>query len=286
MKKTLLVAVAVALLTTGMASAGPSPSIGLKISPLRYDAALAAGEKKQGFVDITNPSAASADIKLFVQAFRQTNDQGGLEFYDDTTIANGVKLDYSDVALGAHETLHLAFLIDGSQLRTGDNFAAIFASTVPDTAAPGQQAVKVGTLLLISNGTPSAHDAVIENLSGSVVQLGNSLDMTFSVHNTASSEAATGFSPQITVKAWPYIDETVAGPLVFAGRTRTINYTKQGNYLGILAVKVSTGSSEQTRYSLLITGYWRIVLPIFLALVSVGVWFLVKHRRHLKKNRG
>lgn len=245
----------------------------LKISPLRYDTSLGAGEKKKGFVDITNSSAASTDVRLSVQAFRQTNDDGALEFYDSKTIQDGVLLDYSEVELGAHETLHLAFLIDGSKLSSGDNFGAIFASTVPDTSAPGQQTVRVGTLLIISNGTPSARAAEIKNLSGQLVQISDGLRIAFDVHNTAEAGAATGFSPTITVRAWPYLNETVTGPLVFAGRTRTVEYVKRGDYIGILAIRVKTGTSEQVVYRLALTGYWRLLLPILITAAGVVVWF-------------
>lgn len=245
----------------------------LKISPLRYDTTLKAGEVQKGFVDITNPTADTTTVKLSVQAFRQTDNSGSLEFYDNETVKSGILLDYSDVELGPRETLHLAFLIDGSKLPSGDTFAAIFATSVPDNDAAGQQTVKVGTLLIITNGTPSAHNAVIENLTGSLFQLGNGLHITFDVHNTAEIASATGFTPMITVKAWPYVHETVTGPLVFAGRTRTVDYSKAGDYLGILAIHVKTGDSEQVIYRVAITGFWRFVLPIIAFAAAVGGWF-------------
>ncbi len=282
-RRALLAACAATLLVVPSASAGSAPSLSLQISPLRYDTTLSAGEKKKGFVDITNPSAASSEVKLSVQAFRQSNDNGGLEFYDDAVITSGLLLDYSEVTLGPHETLHLAFLVDGTKLRTGDNFAAIFATTIPDTTAPGQQAVKVGTLVIVSNGTPTVHTAKVENLSSSLIQFGDGLTASFSVRNTANENENTGFSPKITVTAWPYINDEVTGPLIFAGRTRAVDYSKKGNYLGIVAVKVQVGDSHQTRYSLLITGYWRFVLPLLILLLLLMIPLLSRrHRRHNK----
>lgn len=251
----------------------PVSAASLKISPLRYDAELSAGEKKKGFVDVTNSSAQEVDLQLSVQAFRQINDSGALEFYDSKTVQEGVLLDYSEVTLGPRETLHLAFLLDGTKLASGDNFAALFATSVPDESGAGEQAIRVGTLLVISNATPSAHEAVIQNLAGQLLQFSDSLRVTFDVRNTAEVGAATGFSPTIMVKAWPYINDTVTGPLVFAGRTRTVDFVKKGNYLGILAIQVKTGSSEQTIYRVLITGYWRFLVPILLAAIIVAAWF-------------
>ncbi len=262
--------------------AAPVSAASLTISPLRYDAELAAGEKKKGFVDVTNPSAQEVNVTLSVQAFRQINDDGALEFYDSKIVREGVALDYSEVTLGPRETIHLAFLLDGSKLASGDNFAAIFASSVPSENGAGEQTVRVGTLLIISNATPSAHDAVIQNLSGQFLQFSDGLRVSFEVRNTANEGAATGFSPVITVKAWPHIHDTVTGPLVFAGRTRTVDYVKQGNYLGLMAVRVATGDSEQVTYRLLITGYWRLLLPILVVALGITIWFA----RYVRKRSG
>lgn len=279
-------AIFVVLVTSVAAFFGtPASATSLKISPLRYDATLGAGEKQKGFVDITNPTAYSTEVKFSVEAFKQTDNSGSLEFFDSKTVQNAVLLDYADVELDPHETLHLAFLIDGSKLPNGDNFAAIFATSIPDDSAAGQQTVKVGTLLFIANGTPTKHDAVIENLSGNLLQFGDKLQLTFDVRNTAEAGRVTGFSPMITVQAWPYLNETVTGPLVFAGRTRTVDYSKAGDYLGILAIRVKTGTSEQVIYRLAITGFWRELLPLFLVISGLVFWlfWLVRKRSN---NRG
>lgn len=257
----------------------PVSAASLKISPLRYDTTLGSGEKKKGFVDVTNPSAEAVKIKLSVQAFRQTDNSGSLEFYDSDTISAGVLLDYSEAELGPREDLHLAFVLDGTKLASGDNFAAIFASTVPDEKRAGEETVRVGTLFIINNGTPSAHDANIQNLSGQLLQLGDGLRLTFDVRNTAEAGTATGFSPAITITAWPYGGETVTGPLVFAGRTRSVDYVKKGNYLGVLRISVKTGASEQVMYRLAITGYWRFLLPIIVVAVISAIWFVRSLRK-------
>lgn len=273
-----LVASVIAL-CMGIFHVTPVSATSLKISPLRYDTILKAGEKQKGFVDITNPTTSSTRVKLSVQAFRQIDNNGSLEFYDSAVVSSGIQLDYSEIELASRETLHLAFYIDGSKLVSGDNFAAIFASSVPEGVAPGQQTVRVGTLLFISNGTPSTHEAVIENLSGNIFQIGSALDISFNVRNTAKAGTATGFSPMINVRAWPYLNETVTGPFVFAGRTRAVEYKKPGNYLGILAVKVRTGDSEQVMYRVVVTGFWRLVLLVSAVLVIVVIFM----RRRLKK---
>ncbi len=255
----------------------------LKISPLRYDASLKEGEKQKGFVDISNPTAEPVNVKLSVQGFRQTDDNGALTFYDNEAIRAGVLLDLSEVAIAPRENLHLAFVLDGTRLPSGDTFAAIFATTVPNKASASVQTVRVGALLVISNGTPSAHDAVIQDLSGDMFQVGDGLSFSFGVHNTAALDKNTGFSPTITVSAWPYVNDTVTGPLVFAGRTRVVDYIKTGNYVGILAIKVKTGDSEQTIYRLAITGNWRFLLPILVGVAAFAIW--LSGRVHKLLNR-
>jgi hypothetical protein len=260
--------------------ATPVSAASLKISPLRYDATLKEGEKQKGFVDISNPTAETTKIKLTVQGFRQTNNNGALEFYDSEALRAGIQLDYSEVDIAPRENLHLAFLLDGARLPSGDTFAAVFATTVPAEASASVQTVRVGALLVISNGTPSAHEAIIQNLAGDMFQFGDGLSFSFDVHNTASLDKNTGFSPTITVSAWPYINDTVAGPLIFAGRTRDVEYVKTGNYLGLLAIKVKTGDSEQTMYRLVITGNWRFLFPILIVLAAFAIWLAGRvHKR-------
>lgn len=261
---------------------GTASAVSLKISPLRYDTTLEAGEKKKGFVDVTNPTGDTVQLKLSVQAFRQTNNSGDLEFYDNASVAAGVILDYSQATLGPRETLHLAFVLDGAKLPQGDTFAAIFAASIPEEKGPGEQSVRVGTLLMIANGTPSAHTAVIQGLSGQFLQFGDGLHISFVVHNTGNMALSTGFSPSISVKAWPYLDDTVTGPLVFAGRSRDVEYVKSGDYLGLLAITVKTGDSEQRIYQFAVTGRWRILIPI-IVISLIAVLVLGRYMRNYLK---
>lgn len=254
----------------------------LSVSPLKYDAELKAGEKKKGFVDISNPSAEGLVVKLTVQAFRQIDDQGTLQFYDSDAISDGVKLDYSEVEIGPRETLHLAFLLDGNKLPEGDVFAAIFAGAEPSRLGAAEQTVKVGTLLIITNGTPANHIAVVEQLSVPWLQIGGEFSAHFALRNTANQSEGTGFAPEVTVSAWPFIHDVVTGPLVFSGRTRQVDYVKSGSFMGLVRVGVKTGQSEQAAYTFLITGYWKWLFPLLLVLVAGGgmlVWTLYRRRR-------
>lgn len=285
MKRHLVFGVLLALVGSVVVFGHTAAAVSLKISPLRYDTTLGPGEKKKGFVDITNPTGDTVHLKLSVQAFRQSGNSGGLEFYDNDSLSAGVILDYTEATLGARETLHLAFVLDATKLPSGDNFAAIFAASIPAEKGPAEQSVRVGTLLMITNGTQSAHTAVVQDLSGQLLQIGDGLHISFVVRNTGDSMLSTGFAPTISVKAWPYVDDAVTGPLVFAGHSRDVEYVKNGNYLGLLAIKVKTGDSEQVIYRFAVTGHWRFFLPFGIVVIGLLVWLILIIKKRVK-NRG
>lgn len=251
----------------------------LKLSPLKYDVPLAAGETKKGFVDIANTSAAAETVELSVQAFRQTDNNGSLTFYDSEAIAAGVLLDYSEVEIGPKEVLHLAFVVDSSKLPAGNVFAAIFASTKPGADSGAAQSVRVGSLLFITNGASSQHHARVEQLRVAPFQFGDTLDAAFALHNTGDPKTTSGFFPEVNVRLFPYAQGTVRGPLVFPGVTRQVDYTKRGSYFGLVKYIVKTPDSVAIAYSFVITGYWRVVVPGILALVAAIVIFVVRLQR-------
>jgi hypothetical protein len=241
----------------------------LRITPLHYNATLVKGESKKGFVDIANPSGSAVKLKLTVQAFRQIDDEGNLEFFDDEQVSKGVMLDYTEAELGPRETLHLAFSIDSSKLPSGEVFAAIFASTQPQQVEGAQSSVRVGTLLSIVNGASTDRKATIASLAASPFQIGDALTASFVVKNMADPRQSTGYYPQIVVNVWPYTTKTIEGPLVFAGRARSVDYRQQGDYLGVIKLTAHAETGEKSTYFFAITGYWRWLLPIT-ATVAVG----------------
>lgn len=256
--------------------AGTAGAATLKISPLSYRVDLASGEKKKGYVDITNPGPVTEKVQLTVQAFRQIDDNGTLEFYDNAALSAGLLLDYQQVEIGPHEVLHLAFIADGTKLPGGDVFGAILAATLPGEESAANQAAQVGALVIISNGQTPQHTAKVEHLSVPIVQAGENVSVRFVLRNTTPLGAASGFSPPVTITMWPYISDTVEGPLVFAGRSRQVDYLKKGNYFGILRVQATTGDSSQVAYSLAITGYWRWMIPAIIAGIGISLYSLLQ----------
>ena len=250
----------------------------LKIAPLLYDdAVLAKGEIKKGYVDISNPSSVKSVVTLQVKAFRQIDDQGGLEFHADERVAAGIKLDLDRVTLDPLGAMRVYFVLDGTKLPSGDVFAAILASTMPDQSAAAAQLVSVGTLLVIQNGTPSSHEAAITAFSAPWLQISDGLSASMTVHNPADAKQATGFFPSIRVSALPYSATTVKGPLLFASRTRAVEYRQVGDYFGPMYLRAITGSSTKGQLIFAVTGYWRWLAPLLLMMI-VPFFVLYRHR--------
>jgi hypothetical protein len=257
-----VVVLGIATIATILTLPTPSGALSLRTAPLSYDAVLAKGESKKGAIDITNTGNELAEIKIAVQAFRQVDDSGSLEFYPDEQIAAGVRLDYTEATLGPKETLHLIFLLDGTKLPTGNVFAGIFATTRSASLSGVAQAVQVGTLLMIQNGTPMSQEVVVGQLDAPFFQVGDAVTATISLKNMSDPKRNTGSFPNITVALKPYTEKTIKGPLIFAGRARMVEYRHPGDYFGFIPLKVTVGGSSKAIPVFAVTGYWRWLAPL------------------------
>ncbi len=263
----------------------PTHATSLQIRPTLYkDVVLKKGERSKGFIDISNPTATTQEVKLTVQRFKQIDNAGSLTYFDDESIRKGIKLDLDNFELNSRDSIRIFFQLDGSILPTGDIFAVIFAKTVPEEGMVAQ-AVQVGTLMTITNGTPSSRTADITTLSAAPFQWSDSIDASMVIKNTAQEGAATGFFPRLNVSVQPYSSRTVDGPLIFAGRSRTIAYTQKGNYFGIVRLHVQTDGDQSSKWIFAVTGYWRWLAPviIFVIFASVFVWFQQMRTRSKKR---
>ena len=262
-----------AVLVTSVFFGGSAHAQSLEIHPTIYqDVRLKPGERKKAYVDVVSSAASPQVITMTVQAFRQTDDSGALAFYDDTQVKEGIKLDLTEFELAPHEAIRIYFMMDGSLLPSGDVFAAIFARTAPksETAA---QAVQVGSLLAIVNGTPPSHRADVSGLDANFLQIGDRITASIALTNPAAENTMTGFFPDLTVEAQPYTSRQVKGPLLFAGRTRTVEYRQPGDYFGLINLKVDAGGNVKSQFIFVVTGYWRWLAPALLAAI-VALLFL------------
>lgn len=273
-----LVLLAVALGPTSVSATS------LKIAPLKYDTELKKAEKKKGFIDVSNPTSQKLIVKTSVEAFKQTNDEGALSFYENEQVAAGVQLDLDEFELGPREVVRMYFQLDGTKLPAGDVFGAIFFTTSFATQPNGvAQAVRLGTLLSIVNGTPGARDAEVKSLNTSFIQLSDTIKGDYAIKNTGDPAKVTGFYPEVKTTVWPFGEQrTSKGKLVFAGRTRQNDFELKAPVFGLYEVSVSYGDSKQSKWVFVA----RPIVFIILATVLVALWFLglqIRKRRRAKR---
>lgn len=265
----------------------PVHALSLKMQPLIYQDNLAKGEKKKGFVDISNPTSTTVRLKTSIQAFRQTDDQGSLQFYDDKQVAAGIKPDLDEFELKSHEAIRMYFLIDGAKLPSGDVFGALFVSTEPENGVGATSSVRLGTLFTLTNGTPSAHNAAITDLQVPFWQFGDTVQGSYRIKNVAKAGESTGFFPTVTVAIKPF-DQQVQqqGKLIFAGRERENTFQLTSSRIGFYKVSVAYGNSRQSRLVFMITGYWRLLVLSAVALVLLAAMTAWKWHSRTRKLSG
>jgi hypothetical protein len=268
-------------------SAGASTPVlaltALRVQPTSYKTELKQGEKKLGFVDVSNPTKETLKLTTSVSAFRQVADDGTLEFYRSGEVQAGIIPDLTEFELKPLEAMRVYFMLDGTKLPSGDVFGALFFTAKPASAAMAiTQTVRLGVLFSIVNGTPGPREAEVVSLKTSFIQFGKAITGTFGVRNRASEGQATGFYPKVRVAVAPFGgSKLIDSPLVFAGRTRTVSFNIPANRFGFYRLNVETGSSQKSHWIFAMTGWGRSIPPfIFVVLVAALIW---RHFRHSKK---
>lgn len=245
----------------------------LSIQPALVTSKMSVGEKQKGYVDVVNPSSQKIVVGFSVQAFRQTNNAGELEFYDSPIISRAIQLDITQVELGSHEAVRLYYLVDGSLLPEGDVTAGIFASIQPNRVLAATQTARVGTLLVLQHGNKPKPYLAVNNFSAPALQFGGAIKLDFSVKN--ETPPASAVFPSIAIDMAPYGRQIVTGPLIMSGVERSITYNKSGNYFGPIRITIQAGDSKSTRWVFAVTGFWQWLAP----LVTIAICAFVIHRR-------
>lgn len=263
----------------------PASALSLKMQPLIYKDTLKKGEKKKGFIDVSNPGPAKLRLKTSVLAFRQIDDKGSLQFYDEPQITAGIIPDLDTFELGPRAAIRLYFLIDGNKLPSSDVFASLFVSTVPDQKSGSATSVRLGTIFVLTNGTPGPRDAEITGINTSFWHFGDGVNGTYTVKNTAREGTATGFFPSVLATIEPFgRQQQFDSKLVFAGNTRQNDFQLKSSRLGFYKLSVKYGDSKQEKWVFMATGYWRILGICIIALaLAASVWRLKQRwkRRNL-----
>lgn len=254
-------------------------AISLKAAPLEYRTNLKTGESKKGFIDISNPTNEKVIVYTTVLAFRQTDNEGTLQFIDVEQLKQGIKLDLDSFELGPKEAIRMYFLLDGKLLPSGDVFGGIFFTTQPTKATFGSgQSVKLGTLLSIVNGTPGSRSAEVASMSVPFFSLSNELTGSYIIKNTGDPKNSTGFYPQVSTRVWPFGKEKVqTGKLVFAARSRENSFQVQTPPFGIYRVEASYGASIQSKW--VVVAHPLAIIGLFMLLVATALLVKLRRRR-------
>jgi len=261
----------------------PAGAISLKMQPLLYTDTLKKNERKNGYIDISNPTPEMLTLETSVQAFKQVDSKGNLAFYDDPAISAGLRPDLKEFSLKPGEAIHLAFQLDGTMLPNGDVFAALFVSAKEPSAEVPREVIRLGTLFTIVNNTPGERKAAITALHVPLITYGSALTAVYEVKNTAAVNVSSGFYPEVKTALQLFGgQQTIISPLVFAGNSRSVRFVYEGNRLGIYRLSVSTGSSVIKKWVIVVTGIWTWLLPCILFALAI---LLLVLRRHLRAHK-
>lgn len=265
----------VLLLGFGVLMSVPVSATGLKIAPLKYEELLELGSEKTGYVDVANPTDFNLRVRTSVEAFRQVNNQGDLEFFPDEQLEAGIVLDVDEFELGPREAARIFFTIKSNNLPEGGIYATVFFETVTENESDQVSTIgtvaRVGTLLILQNGDGDRDGEIVE-VALPFWQFGKGVEGRISYHNP-NAERAVGFSPELSVRvAWGEGSAITSG-LVLPGITRDFSLMRPGDYFGLVPVTVTdemTGE-EQRVWVFAITGLAQFVAPLFVLLLAISI---------------
>jgi hypothetical protein len=247
----------------------------LQQAPLIYRASLHAGSPQRGHIKVSNPTDAAITVQSQVQAIHQSGNQGELIFYDAPSLLPAITLSHEKVTINAHKSVDFNFLINPDKLPAGGVYAAIFFRTIPQTAAKSnaiQNSVRIGTLLLLQNGTTATAKGRITDFHVPWLTYGSRVNGTITYLNTGS----LALNPNLMLHAGFTSPQTITGPYILPASLRIFPVEITGNHLGLIHITVD-GSNPQTtssRWLIAITGFWQWLLPILLLATILSLLFV------------
>lgn len=252
---------------------------GLKISPLIYRDSLQKNEKQKGHIDISNTSDSEVVVKAEVNGFKQIDQEGTLEFFEEPKYVSGITFDHDSFTLGPREALRLYFLLDANTLPSGGVYAALFFNIEPNEVTPGQTSLqpitRVGSLLIIDNGGDGKAKASITDLNASFFQFGSGLRANVAVSNKKGDGVIAGF-PRIATSVFPFggSKKDSEGSMVMPGATRKFEVKHEGTFIGLTRLSVSNDSSAKQKWVFAVTGkaIWVIVFGVLLFIVGIALF--------------
>ncbi len=259
----------------------------LKIAPLQYRESLGVGEKKKGYIDVSNPTSQPIKLNVDVQAFKQINNKGELTYFDNEQIRAGIKTDFDTIDLQPRQALRMVFLVDGTKLPKGNIFATIFFTTLNTEASQSTQQIRLGTILSITNQTPPSQRVSVTAHNIPLLQLGDTLSGKVTIKNTGDPKKEGGIYPKVTFKIAPLFaaEYTYEAKLVFPGIARENQFSFPSNRVGIYRVSVqdNRGNELAQQWVVALTGWTRL---LFVGVVCIAVGYALHRRNQREVLRG
>ena len=257
----------------------------LQLAPLQYEDSLGT-TVKTGHVDVSNPTDGPVEVQTAVKGFRQHGTNGDLEFYDDTDLAAAITTDLDSFEIGPREAIRVVFSVNPAKLPAGGTYAAIFFRTQP---APGSstssyisESANLGTLLILTNGTPVAPRGGLTGLSAPFWQVSDGLTGTVIAVNAAPARGGVAFRPQITARLLPWgRSASTATGLVLPGSTRRFAVSRPGSFFGFLPLTVTDAATHSSRtvWVFAWTGYYHWLVPLLLVIIAAIALGWIRRRR-------
>lgn len=269
-------------------SNAPASAAGIQIAPLKYQTNLN-GKTMKGSVDITNQSATTQNITIQVQAFKQVNNKGDLQFYSNPLITSGITPDYNQFTLKPYERIHLYFLLNGRELPKKRIFAALLAQAEPVQSSYNITPIlRVGTLLMLKNGNgDQPKQGKISNWHVGLFQFGSGISGSFNFKNTEKGGNSSGYFANFKVTLAGASD-SFSSDLVFPGISRPQSFYLPASRIGLYRLNLTsdTGASS-SQWVFVLTGFWRWLLPLIVFLAITVAMVVAGLRKSTKQgNRG
>ena len=266
--------------------------LAIKTAPLKYQTQLEVGSVKFGYVDVSNPTKNRLRLVTEVQGFRQTGNQGQLEFFDDERIKAGIIPELNDFELGPREAVRLKFTVDANKLGEGGAYGALFARTIPAPSQPAGNEVRIsarsGTLMILEIGKGGVKQGSINNVNLPSIIFGNELKGSFEYANVGVNPKSVAYSPKLSIKTGFFgKPKKYEGPLVMPKSARQIEFAQKGNHIGPIPITISDADNHaksKTVWVFAVTGFWKWLVPLVLILELLAIIIIVKRRKKVSSS--
>jgi hypothetical protein len=281
----LIPAACLVIMAAVLATPPSAGALGLKVSPLKYEEQIEPGSQKTGYVDVSNPNDGTVTVNTDVEAFRQTDIDGNLEYYEAERINKGIQFDVDQFQLAPREAARIFFAIDGSALPEGGVYAALLFSVGSEPPDEGEASSigttsRVGTLLILQNGDNGVRTGEISGVDVPFWQFGDGIQGNVEF-TAADKERSIAFQPKLD-SSLPIVGEREMDTgLVFPGNTRRFELDRTGRYSGVFPVEVTEEATGDTTRSWVVaaTGIWQILAPLILVVLIANLVLLRRFQK-------